>query len=194
MASGWCAHTRDKGKGLGATVMGRGSPAEPCPLRPGRPCGTQGCPAACPQPAARSPLPCSTSPHPEHGAGPRLSPDHGLHGCHQALALTHGGQPKPGGHPGGPRWGSKATHLGHKLLVLLVQVGRGGHVVPPDPQLALLGEPGGGGETPGDTRAGVPSRDGATGHKAATFLFYPKGHQQVAEGCSKPQPARATAQ
>lgn len=34
------------------------------------------------------------------------------------------------------------AHLGHELFVLLIQVCRGGHVIPPDPQLALLGKPG----------------------------------------------------
>lgn len=92
------------------------------------------------------------------------------------------------------------THLGHKLLVLLVQVCRGGHVVPPDPQLALLGEPGGGGRGgTRDARAGGPQqgrarRSGSTGHKAAAFLFLFQRALASGKGCSKPEPARASAQ
>lgn len=143
-----------------------------------------------PVPSPQPPTLCPVPPLPTPKARCR---DHGLHGCHQALALIHGGQPKPGGHPGGPRWGIEAqlwgfsdhmqvpgthpcpappgTHLGHKLLVLLVQVGRGGHVVPPDPQLALLGEPGGvGGRHPVTPGQGSPA--GGRGHRAQSCHLY----------------------
>lgn len=36
----------------------------------------------------------------------------------------------------------RMTHLGNKLLVLLVQISSGSHIVPPYPQPSILGKPG----------------------------------------------------